>query len=142
MAQPTKKTIAERAVKTALELAQKYADIKDPNDAAGAAAFAAADEARALAAAAVAAAGLVDEFTATLETAGTMIGTATPPAPPAPDPEPEPVIDYHTIAEGHALTSRRGILGPGKRINPADLPGGAKALKAFVKSGHVLKPAG
>ena len=50
-------------------------------------------------------------------------------------------MDYHTIAEGHSITSRRGILGPGKRIDVDDLPGGAKALKAFVKSGHVLKPA-
>lgn len=139
MAQPTKKTLAERAVKTALELAQAYADLKDPNAADGAAVFAKADEARALAATAAADAGLADEFAASLEAARVMIGMATPPAPPEPDPE--PAIDYHTIAEGHSLTSRRGILGPGERINPADLPGGTKALKAFVKSGHVLKPA-
>ena len=139
MGRPNKKTVAENAVKAALEAAQAHVDQPDAeaDSAEGAETLAAADEALAEAEAAVSAAGLDDQFAATLETARVMIGGA-PPEPAAP---PEPVIDYHTIAPGKALTSKRGILGPGARIDAKDLPEGDKALKAFVKSGHVLKPA-
>ena len=136
MGKPSKKTLAENAVKAALEAAQAFADIEE-NPAAEADALTTADAALAEAEAAVSAAGLDDEFAATMETIRTMIGAA-PPEPAAP---PAPVADYHTIAPGKAVTSKRGILGPGDRINPDDLPGADKALKAFVKSGHVLAPA-
>lgn len=45
----------------------------------------------------------------------------------------------YSIAEGKSLTSKRGILGPGEEIKPADLAGGADAIKSFVKSGHIIK---
>lgn len=143
MGRPSKKTPAETAVKAALEAAQAYADAEE-NSAGAADALTLADEALVAAEAAVADAGLNDEFAAALESARVMIGVELPEGPPEPEPEPEPepVIDYHTIAPGKAITSKRGILGPGERINIDDLPDGAKALRAFVKSGHVLKPAG
>ena len=136
MGKPSKKTIAESAVKVALEAAQAFADVTDPEGETDA--LQAADEALAEAEAAVSVAGLDDQFATTLETARVMIGAA-PPEPAAPTP---PVVDYHTIAPGKSITTKRGILGPGVRIDAKDLPEGDKALKAFVKSGHVLKPAG
>lgn len=43
------------------------------------------------------------------------------------------------IMPGKALTSKRGILGPGDAIAPDDIAGGEDALRKFVKSGHVGK---
>lgn len=44
-----------------------------------------------------------------------------------------------SIAPGKALTTKRGLLGPGEEIKADDLAGGKKALTAFVKSKHVIK---
>jgi len=43
------------------------------------------------------------------------------------------------IAKGKSLTSKRGILGPGKEVKAEDLAGGKDAIAAFVKSGHIVK---
>jgi hypothetical protein len=58
--------------------------------------------------------------------------------PPEPEPEPEPERKFY-IAAGKAITSKRGILSDGDEIKVGDLPDGLKALKTFVKSGHVVK---
>ncbi len=52
--------------------------------------------------------------------------------------EKEPELKFY-IAEGKAITSKRGILSDGDEIKEQDLPDGLEALKAFVKSGHVVK---
>jgi hypothetical protein len=57
---------------------------------------------------------------------------------PEPESEPEPELKFYIVA-GKALTSKRGILSDGDEINAEDLPDGLKALKAFVKSGYVVK---
>jgi hypothetical protein len=57
------------------------------------------------------------------------------------EPEPEekePELKFYIVA-GKAITSQRGILSDGDEIKVGDLPDGLKALKAFVKSGHVVK---
>lgn len=54
---------------------------------------------------------------------------------PAEVPEPAPF----TIAEGKALTSKKGILGPGDEVKPEYLPGGQDTIDKFVKSGHIVK---
>lgn len=43
------------------------------------------------------------------------------------------------IAEGKALTSKRGILGPGDEVKVDYLPGGKDTFDKFVKSGHIKK---
>lgn len=43
------------------------------------------------------------------------------------------------ISKGKAITSRRGILADGDEITVKDLIGGEKAIKAFIKSGHISK---
>jgi len=43
------------------------------------------------------------------------------------------------VKEGKAITTKRGVLSDGDEIKAEDLPGGKKALDAFVKSGHVGK---
>lgn len=43
------------------------------------------------------------------------------------------------VAEGKSITTRRGILSEGNEIKADDMSGGKQALKAFVKSGHVIK---
>jgi hypothetical protein len=60
----------------------------------------------------------------------------------APEPEPEPELELEPkfyIVAGKAITSKRGILSDGDEIKEGDLPDGLKALKAFVKSGYVVK---
>jgi hypothetical protein len=52
--------------------------------------------------------------------------------------EPEPETKFYIVA-GKAITSKRGILSDGDEIKEDDLPGGLKAVKAFVKSGYVVK---
>ena len=47
----------------------------------------------------------------------------------------------YTVAEGKALTTKRGVKADGDEIKPTDLPGGKDALEAFVESGHVVKNA-
>ena len=57
------------------------------------------------------------------------------------EPEPEekePELKFYIVA-GKAITSQRGILSDGDEIKEQDLPDGLKALKAFVKSGYVVK---
>lgn len=46
----------------------------------------------------------------------------------------------HTVAEGKAITSARGVLEGGDELSADDLGGGADALAALVKSGHVVAP--
>jgi hypothetical protein len=60
------------------------------------------------------------------------------PAASIPEQEPEQELKFY-IVTGKALTSKRGILSDGDEINAEDLPDGLKALKAFVKSGYVVK---
>ena len=43
------------------------------------------------------------------------------------------------MSKGKAITSRRGILAEGDEVTAKDLAGGEKAIKAFVKSGHISK---
>ena len=43
------------------------------------------------------------------------------------------------VCDGKAVTSKRGILSDGAEIKADDLAGGAEALNAFIKSGHVVK---
>jgi len=43
------------------------------------------------------------------------------------------------IAEGKALTTKRGILGPGEPIVPEDLAGGEEAFEALVENGYVVE---
>jgi hypothetical protein len=60
----------------------------------------------------------------------------------APEPELEPELEPEPkfyIVAGKAITSKRGILSDGDEIKEDDLPGGLKAVKAFVKSGYVVK---
>ena len=45
----------------------------------------------------------------------------------------------YAVAKGKAVTSRRGILSDGAAVAARDLAGGDAALKALVKSGHVVK---
>jgi hypothetical protein len=52
--------------------------------------------------------------------------------------EKEPELKFYIVA-GKAITSQRGILSDGEEIKEGDLPGGLTALKAFVKSGYVVK---
>lgn len=44
-----------------------------------------------------------------------------------------------SVAKGKAITSKRGVLAEGDEIKAEYLPGGDDAIKAFVKSGHVVK---
>ena len=53
--------------------------------------------------------------------------------------EPEVVAAPYSVAEGKAITSRRGILANGAEITVKDLAGGLAALEHFVKTGHVVK---
>lgn len=45
----------------------------------------------------------------------------------------------YSVAEGRAITTKRGILGPGAEIKAEDLANGQKGLEAFVKSKHIIK---
>lgn len=47
-------------------------------------------------------------------------------------------LPEYTMAEGKALTTRRGICAEGDEIKAEYLPGGLEAIKAFVKSGHIV----
>lgn len=52
-----------------------------------------------------------------------------------------PVIPEATnpvIAEGKAITTSRGILGPGDSVSSKDLSGGTEAFDHFVKAGYIL----
>jgi hypothetical protein len=63
------------------------------------------------------------------------------PEPEEKEPEPEekePELKFYIVA-GKAITSQRGILSDGDEIKEQDLPGGLTALKAFVKSGYVVR---
>lgn len=57
---------------------------------------------------------------------------------PAAEVEAEEAPAFH-VAEGKAITSKRGILADGDEIKATDLAGGEKALEAFIKSKHVVK---
>lgn len=45
----------------------------------------------------------------------------------------------YRIATGKALTSLRGILGPGERVSARDFAGGQSNLDELVAKGHVVK---
>lgn len=45
----------------------------------------------------------------------------------------------YTVAAGKAITTKRGILADGAKIEERDLAGGDDAIAAFVKSGHIVK---
>lgn len=47
-------------------------------------------------------------------------------------------VPEHAVAKGKAITSMRGILGAGEEIKAEYLSGGADALAALVKAGHVV----
>jgi len=49
------------------------------------------------------------------------------------------VATRYAVAPGRSLTTRRGILGPGASVDPARLNGGEETLRAFLKSGHIVK---
>jgi hypothetical protein len=62
---------------------------------------------------------------------------------PKPIVKPEPsrsmkMVEYK-VAEGHSLTSKRGILGPGTVLKPGLFQGGIENLERLVKKGHVVK---
>jgi len=60
------------------------------------------------------------------------------PAPPAAlQATPKPPV--YQIAPGKALTSLRGILGPGERVSARDFAGGQPNLDELVAKGHVVK---
>ena len=44
--------------------------------------------------------------------------------------------DY-VVADGHAITSKRGILGPGKTVKPEDVAGGKATLDRLAKAGYL-----
>ena len=51
----------------------------------------------------------------------------------------DPACPCYVIAEGKAITSRKGILGPGKEVRPEYLSGdGAAVLEDLVKKGMVI----
>ena len=45
----------------------------------------------------------------------------------------------YVVAEGVAVTSKRGVIGPGKKIESADLSGGRSAFDALQASGKIVK---
>lgn len=45
----------------------------------------------------------------------------------------------YVVAKGKAITSLRGVIGPGGAIYEADLSGGEKSFKAFLNAGHIIK---
>ena len=51
----------------------------------------------------------------------------------------EVAIFAYSVAPGKAITTNRVIIADGDEIKISDLPGGKKAMDAFVKSGHVVK---
>lgn len=53
-------------------------------------------------------------------------------------PEPKKQAPY-TVADGCAITTKRGILGPGKEIKAEDVANGQKCIDSFVKSGQIIK---
>jgi len=55
----------------------------------------------------------------------------------APAPAPAPAPARYRIVEGKAVTSKRGILGPGVEVKAEYLTGGATSLDALVAAGYV-----
>lgn len=45
----------------------------------------------------------------------------------------------YSIAPGSAITSKRGVLGPGDEVKASDLPGGRESLDQHVAAGRVIK---
>jgi len=43
------------------------------------------------------------------------------------------------VAEGKAISSPRGILGPGSIVTPSDFSDGQAQIDKFIKSGHLSK---
>ena len=52
-------------------------------------------------------------------------------------PAPAPAPARYRIVEGKAVTSKRGILGPGVEVKVEYLTGGAKSLAELVAAGYV-----
>jgi hypothetical protein len=71
---------------------------------------------------------------------GTDTGGDTPPEYPPEEREPEPApAAPFSIAEGKALTCKRGMIAEGEEVTAGDFPGGEERLAELVKSGHVVK---
>ena len=68
-------------------------------------------------------------------TEGPAVGGAPPPASPPPPPQ----RHRYQVAAGKALTSPRGVLGPGEEILPRDFSGGTEQLEQLVAKGYVTK---
>jgi hypothetical protein len=56
---------------------------------------------------------------------------------PVSKPVSSPVVLRYRIAEGKAVTSKRGILGPGTEVKVEYLTGGATSLDELVAAGYV-----
>jgi len=46
------------------------------------------------------------------------------------------------VAEGKSLTSKKGIVATGKKVDATFFPDGQSTLKALVKSGHITEVKG
>lgn len=68
-----------------------------------------------------------------------VAATEEPPAPASPAPKETPGEPVHKVAPGKALTSLRGILGPGTVVFARDFAGGEPNLEELVTKGHVVK---
>lgn len=58
-------------------------------------------------------------------------------ADPEQEPEQEPEQSGPVVAEGRSVTTKRGIIGPGKSIRASDLSGGESSLQLLIKNGAV-----
>lgn len=54
-------------------------------------------------------------------------------------PKPAKTRFPYAVAPGKSLTTRRGVLGPGAEIRPADVADGEKQLEHLVGRGYVVK---
>jgi hypothetical protein len=60
--------------------------------------------------------------------------------PPEPPKAPEPKLRHaYQVAPGKALTTLRGVLGPGDEMRATDCSGGVEQLEHLVASGYLLK---
>lgn len=55
--------------------------------------------------------------------------------------DPVATVVRYVLLPGKALTTRRGILGEGAEISPADLVGGIDAIQRFIDSGYIVAEA-
>jgi hypothetical protein len=60
--------------------------------------------------------------------------------PPEPPKAPAPKVRHpYQVAPGKALTTMRGVLGPGDEMRPTDCSGGVEQLDHLVAKGYLLK---